>query len=145
MDSPAKVAMRSTAVAGRPPRRSVDAAATLVPAADLAAILRELRELRAAVAPELDARCRLLAALRSSFGDSLFAAVDVLESALVTPNGDLARAVALVIGEPAGGLRRMARRMAKLAGRPAGGFVLRRVGSDREGALYVVQTLHWTA
>ncbi len=114
-----------------------------VVAAALARIELAIAELRAAVAPELAMRTALLAALASEFGVATFTALDTLESVAAKPDGELAGALAPLIGSPAGGLRRLSRRLAKLAGRPAGGFVLVRIGEDRGSALYVTQTAHW--
>lgn len=110
------------------------------------ALAAEVRELRAALAPELEARARLLAALNTTFRHSVFTSLDALEAAAQAPAGELGRAVVDIVGPvPAGGLRRLARRLAKMAGKPASGFVLRRIGEDRGSALYAVASVTQTA
>jgi hypothetical protein len=107
------------------------------------ALLRELvaevRELRAAVAPELAQRVAVLAALHGAFGGEAFTALDALERAAEEPLGECAKALVPLLGAPLGGLRRLARRLAKLAGKAAGGLVLTRVGDDRGAYLYVIE------
>lgn len=107
------------------------------------ALTAEMRELRAAVAPELGVRFAALVALHAVFGAAAFTATDALERAAGAPGGALERALLPLMGDPRGGLRRLSRRLAKLAGKPAGGLVLVRIGADRGAALYVIQTAQW--
>lgn len=111
--------------------------------AEVRALAAEVRELRAAVAPDLGARAAVLVALRGAFGTAAFTSMDALEAAAAAPGGPLERALVPVMGDAIGGARRLARRMAKMAGRPAGGLVLARIGDDRGSALYVIQAAHW--
>ncbi len=111
--------------------------------ADIVDLLRELiagmRELRAAVAPDLAQRGALLGALHDAFGGAAFTALDALELAAAAPAGaQLPLSLIALTGSPAGGLRRLSRRLAKLVGRPAGGLALTRIGDDHGSALYTV-------
>jgi hypothetical protein len=100
----------------------------------------EVRELRAAVAPDLAERAAVLAALAGEFGKVAFTALDALEVAAGKPQGECARALLPLTGAPAGGVRRLAKRLAKMAGKSAGGFRLVRIGDDRGSNLYVTET-----
>jgi hypothetical protein len=103
-------------------------------------LVAEVRELRAAIAPDLAQRVDVLRSLHCEFGAENFTAIDALERAAERPDSEFARALVPLLGGPIGGVRRLSRRLSKLSGKPAGGIVLTRVGDDRGSALYVTQT-----
>jgi hypothetical protein len=108
-------------------------------AALLEAILAELVAIRDRLPPPDPRVGVFLGALRRAFGDNGFSAEDALAVAADAPLGELAQAVAPLLGDPTKGLRLVARRLAKIAGHHSGGLALMRSGGRGASIYRVIQ------